>query len=114
MSRTQATGARAEASAADYLRTKGFRVLKQNVRTPYGEIDLLCQDGSTLVFVEVRYRRSTQFGEPEETTVGRKMQRMRQSAEWYVSQQKVEGDYRIDVIGMAGDPPAFTHIHDAQ
>ncbi len=114
MTIAQDTGARAETRAAAFLRTQGFAILKQNIRTPYGEIDLLCQDGTTLVFVEVRYRRTPQFGEPEETTVGRKMQRMRQSAEWYVSQQKVEGDYRLDVIGMVGNPPRYTHIRDAQ
>jgi putative endonuclease len=113
MTGKQDTGARAESCADAFLRTLGFQILDKNVRTPYGEIDLVCRENKTLVFVEVRYRASVTFGQPEDTVLGRKMTRMRQSAEWYVSQHRINSDYRLDVIGITGEPAKITHIIDA-
>ena len=48
--------------AAWYLQAKGYRILQRNYRTPMGEIDLVAKDGKTLVFVEVKARRSYRFG----------------------------------------------------
>ncbi|MEK7518555.1 MAG: YraN family protein, partial [Patescibacteria group bacterium] len=63
-------------------------------------------------FVEVKFRTSTAFGNPEEVVVGKKLERMRRAAEWYVTQHKLQGAYRIDVVGITGDPPHCAHLVD--
>ena len=63
---------------------KGLVTIAQNVRTHYGEIDLLMKDHDTMVFVEVKTRTSLDFGTPEESITRRKRLRMIQSAESYM------------------------------
>jgi putative endonuclease len=109
---TQVQGKRGEDFAADFLRQRNYRIVERNVRTPHGEIDLVCGDGGTTVFVEVKYRASTAFGAPEEVVLGKKLHRMQGAAEWYVTQHKLQGAYRLDVIGITGDPPRCTHLVD--
>ncbi len=113
MARARETGARAEQLAADFLRARGFRILQRNVRTPYGEIDIVGQEAGMLVLVEVRYRASALFGHPEATVLGKKFARMRASAEWYVAHVNWAHHYRIDVVGITGGPPEMTHIRNA-
>ena len=62
MSTRQAKGAAAEQLAADYLVRQGLSVIERNFRVKGGEIDLVCRDGKTTVFVEVRLRSSSNFG----------------------------------------------------
>ena len=112
MGLTQIRGKHGENLAAAFLRRIGFRILARNVHTPFGEIDLVCRDQQAHVFVEVRLRASTTFGLPEETVLGRKLDRMRQSAEWYVTTHKLKDTYRIDIIGITGEPPRCTHLVD--
>lgn len=112
MGLTQERGKRGEDFAADFLHRQGFQIMERNVRTQFGEIDLVCADGEATVFVEVKYRTSTAFGEPEEVVLGKKLERMRRAAEWYVTQRKLLGAYRLDVIGITGSPPTCTHVRD--
>lgn len=112
MGLTQERGKRGEDFATDFLRKKGFKIVERNVRTPFGEIDIVCRDGKTTVLVEVKYRASTAFGEPEEVVLGKKLERMRRAAEWYVTQYKLRGAYRLDVVGITGTPPRCTHLVD--
>jgi putative endonuclease len=62
MSSTQAKGAAGEDAAAQYLTERGLRVVERNFRVRGGEIDLICRDGATVVFVEVRLRRRSDYG----------------------------------------------------
>lgn len=62
MKTTQAQGAAAEDLAARYLAARGLGVIERNFRVRGGEIDLICRDGDTVVFVEVRLRRRFDFG----------------------------------------------------
>jgi putative endonuclease len=55
-------GAQAERLAADYLAARGLKILASNFRVRGGEVDLVCADGPTLVFVEVRLRKSQRYG----------------------------------------------------
>jgi putative endonuclease len=98
MGLTQVRGARGENLAAAFLRQQGYRILKRNVRTPFGEIDIICREGAMLVFVEVKSRSSKQFGNPEDAVVGKKLERLKKSIEFYVTRQKWNGDYRLDIV----------------
>lgn len=98
MGLTQVRGARGENLAAAFLRQQGYQILKKNIRTPFGEIDLICRDGATLVFVEVKLRYSKQFGNPEDAVVGKKFERLEKSIEFYVTGNAWKGDYRLDIV----------------
>ncbi len=111
MGLTQERGQQGEDLAANFLIAKGYAIVERNVRSPYGEIDVVCRERGILVLVEVRYRTSATFGRPEETVVGQKLTHMQRSAEWYVTQAHHTGDYRIDVVGVAQDGH-ITHLQD--
>ncbi len=114
MGRTQVKGKHGEDLAAGFLRKQGFRILARNVRTPYGEIDLICHDGHLTMFVEVKYRSNKRFGDPEDAVVGKKHDRLSQSVEWYVTERHVQGDYRLDVVTVHEAKPwkVLHHIQD--
>ena len=61
------TGKIGEDIAKKYLEEKGYKIIEQNCRTRYGEIDLVAKDGRDLIFVEVRTKRGENFGTPEES-----------------------------------------------
>ena len=71
-----AVGAGFEKSAETYLRRRGLKTLERNYRCRRGEIDLVMTHGDYLVFVEVRYRASREFGDPLETITPRKQRRI--------------------------------------
>lgn len=77
-------GARAEALAACFLAARGLRVLARNFRVRGGEIDLVCDDGGTLVFVEVRLRRHSDFGGAAASITKTKRQRLLLAARHYL------------------------------
>jgi len=112
MGLTQVQGKRGEDLAADFLRTKGYTLIARNVRSPFGEIDLICRDGKTTVFVEVKYRTAPNFGHPEEAIPGNKLERLEKSVEWYVTKNKLAGDYRLDVVSIEGESPQVVHLQD--
>jgi len=65
-SNNKVTGNKGEELAAGYLSKKGYKIIERNFRTRFGEIDIVCWDGETLVFVEVKTKIGHDFGEPEE------------------------------------------------
>lgn len=92
----------AENKALDFLRKQGLKLITRNYRTNYGEIDLIMQDNNTVVFVEVRYRKSSRFGSPVESVDLRKQQKVRATAQQFLSERKIGGRYalRFDVVGI--------------
>lgn len=106
-----------EEEAARYLRRKGLKVLERNVRTPVGEIDIVARQGRTLVFVEVKTRRGTLFGVPQEAVGPVKQRQILRSAQWYLGGGKGRGlQPRFDVVAViAGRDGAaeIEHIPDA-
>ena len=101
----QTTGARGEALAADHLRNQGYGILQTNWRCRRGEIDIIAQDGATLVFVEVRTRSSGQAGSAEESVTPAKQRRLAELAQTYLhvlesAGRPWSGPWRIDVIAL--------------
>jgi putative endonuclease len=98
-----AVGRWGENLAADFLRQKGYRILSLNVRTPFGEIDLIAQQGNTFVFIEVKTRANGAFGLPEEAITPKKRQNMIEAAQYYLNEHpEIQEDCRIDVIAIRG------------
>jgi putative endonuclease len=96
------SGAADEQRAADYLRDQGLRLVARNWRSRFGEIDLICRDGDTLVFVEVRARRAGGFGGAAESITAAKRGRLIKTAELYLAGQAVQPPCRFDAVLIDG------------
>lgn len=94
-------GQRGEQLAKHFLLQKGYQIIGQNVRTRQGEIDLIAQDGRTLVFVEVRTRSSLACGTAAESVTWRKKQKLRELAVAYLqAQPRQVPAFRFDVVAI--------------
>ena len=94
-------GDRGEQLAAWYLRAKGYRIIERNFRVRGGEIDIICRDRTTLVFVEVKTRRSVLGGYPEEMVTPKKLERLRIAIGCYLqSHHRLPNEMRIDVVSV--------------
>lgn len=95
------TGRAGEDLAAAYLAEKGFRILERNFRCPRGEIDLVCEQGGVLVFVEVKARSGTERGEPGEAVGRDKQARLVKAASLYLSRRRAwERPCRFDLVSV--------------
>jgi putative endonuclease len=93
-----------EAAALAFIRDKGMEVLARDWRSPLGQIDIVAEDGDTLVLIEVKARRGTGFGLPEEAVDGRKRQKLRTLLEMYrAATKRQKQPCRIDVLGLILD-----------
>ncbi len=107
-------GAWGESVAAAYLEKRGYIILARNVRTPYGEIDIIAQKDDLSICVEVKTRASGAFGPPEIAVSPRKMEHMRAAAEYYAAEHGIE-HWQLDVIAVeakTGSAPIFTHFEN--
>lgn len=96
---TVALGIAGENLACDALVRRGYAILARRYRTRVGEIDIVAQDGATLVFVEVKTRTSEDFGVPAEAVTRRKRRRIVTMAKWYLSEKRLHGCLcRFDVV----------------
>ena len=87
--------------AEEYLRRKGFEILKRNYRYGHKEIDLIAKDGDTIVFVEVKAGRSKSFGAPHERVTLRKQKNLIDAANDFIQKEKTtDCDYRFDVLAI--------------
>lgn len=95
-------GENAEQAACDFLLAKQFKLIERNVRYPFGEIDLLMQDGKELVFVEVRFRRSQSFGGGAASVTTAKQKKMANAAQAWLSshRQWANAGCRFDVVAI--------------
>ena len=97
-------GHNAENRACEHLGRHGLTLIERNYRAPFGEIDLIMQDQQTVVFVEVRYRRSQEYGTPAETIDRRKQAKLRATAAHYLQRHKsaARRPCRFDVVAVSG------------
>jgi putative endonuclease len=95
-------GREAEERACRHLTAAGLRLLERNFNSRRGEIDLVMREGATLVFVEVRYRRSNRFGSGAESVDRRKMSRILAAARHYLQLHPGAADRpcRFDVVAI--------------
>ena len=101
---TIATGKRGEEIAADLLRQKGFRILEKHFTTRWGEIDIIAQEKDTLVFVEVKTRKGTGYGYPEEAVTSSKLRSLKRAAQFYwQAHPHLPDSLRIDVVAIILD-----------
>jgi putative endonuclease len=113
-----ALGPRGERAAAEFLERLGYRILERSRRYKFGEIDLVALDGETIVFVEVKTRRSDRRGDPAEAVDRRKQERVTRSALAYLKRRRLLGRRtRFDVVSIVwsddNSPPQITHLRGA-
>lgn len=98
-------GERNESLAAEYLRLQGYRIIARNYRTPIGEIDIVAVHKGTLVFVEVKARRSIRFGPAKYAITALKRQKLSKTALWYLkSTHQLHVKARFDVVAIDNRP----------
>lgn len=103
-------GREAEQAVAEYLQSKGYKILDQNWRTRYCEIDIVAQKKKHMIFVEVKYRRNAEHGSGLEYITPKKLKQMAFSAEMWVSQKQWKHDYSLgaaEVTGLNYEVTAF-------
>ena len=93
-------GAQAERWTAEYLQHQGLKLVEQNYRSRFGEIDLIMQDGDTMVFVEVRLRSNADFGGAAASIDQRKQLRLIRTAQQYLAGLPRTPPCRFDVVLM--------------
>jgi putative endonuclease len=111
-----ALGREGEKLAERFLVRLGMKVLEKNFRTRRGEVDLICLDRGTVVFVEVKTRRSDVFAPPEEAVGAHKQRRLALAAMAYLNDRKWEDrPARFDVLAVVldGGTPKIEHLPDA-
>ena len=98
----QSLGKSGEDFAVQYLAESGLKIITRNYRCPKGEMDIIARDGETLVFIEVRTRRSSFRGWGEESITRQKVQRLHAIASFYVIQQGYSNwpSLRFDVLAI--------------
>lgn len=114
MKHNQRMGRWGEQAAAAYLLERGYQILARNVRTPYGEIDLVAEVDGLMVFVEVKARASRRFGLPEESLTLRKLKHMRAAAGHYAAEHEID-TWQCDAIAVEGIPgvtPRIEHFEN--
>lgn len=105
-----------EELAARYLAGKGYRIAARNVRTRRGEIDIVAEDGETVVFVEVKKRSSAEFGGGEYAIGRAKQRKLVSAAKEFLAREKAQRRVcRFDavIIQTGGGKPQVDHIENA-
>ncbi|MBQ4519639.1 MAG: YraN family protein [Bacteroidaceae bacterium] len=115
MSEHYELGKKGEEEAANFLTKKGFYIMHRNWRCGKLELDIVARDGDEIVFVEVKTRRNTYFGYPDEAIDDRKIRRIVSAAGAYVRYYSINLPIRYDVVSVIGMEPPFEieHVPDA-
>lgn len=115
MANHNSTGKKGEQLAVTHLKDKGFSILHTNWRYSHYEVDIIASLAEVLHFVEVKTRRSTKFGLPEESVSNKKLQNLINAAEEYLYQHPQWKRIQFDVLSitiLAGKPAEYFFIED--
>lgn len=94
-------GNKGEEVAAEFLQNKGYKILFNQYKSPFGEIDLVCTFGEEVIFVEVKTRRSNEFGYPEDSVTKNKIHHIERTAEHFLEEKQLFNcPWRVDVIAI--------------
>ena len=116
LSRQQEFGQKSEALAARFLKKQKYKILKQNYRTKLGEIDVIAKDKDTIVFVEVKARKSGLYGNPKWSVTPRKQRKISMVALYYLkTTNQSDAKARFDVVAISSisDTPQIEIIKNA-
>lgn len=114
MTHNQTIGRWGEDAAAQYLQEHGYEIVERNIRTPYGEIDIVARLEDVTFFVEVKARTSRRFGLPEEAITPRKRAHMFAAGQHYAEVHRID-TWQADVLAIEGVPgvkPRIEHFEN--
>lgn len=104
MKSTKEIGDGGEDLAVDYLVGQGYKIIKRNYRTRYGEIDIIALEGDNLSFIEVKKKSGEGFGSPGEMITPRKISKIRRTAESFINENNLSNlVWRIDAVLIDGE-----------
>jgi putative endonuclease len=110
-------GARGEEIAVAYLKGQQFTIVERNFRCKAGEVDIVARDGKTVVFVEVKTRRTEAYGPPQLAVTPFKQRQISKAALTWLAKKRQEGaSARFDVVAIMlreHEVPAIEHIRNA-
>jgi len=115
-SKQQKFGEKSENLAAWYLKQNGYKIIEQNYRNRMGEIDIIAQDRKTIVFVEVKSRRSVRYGSPKFAVTPKKQRTISRVALYYLkTTQQTDAKARFDVVAIISnrDEPQIEIVKNA-
>ena len=116
LNRRQKLGQKGESLAVRYLKKNGYRILEQNYRTPLGEIDIIARQKQTIVFAEVKTRRSIRYGSPKFAVTPQKQRKISIAALCYLkATRQTHAKARFDVVAISSnqDEPQIEIIENA-
>lgn len=96
------TGQCGEDAAEQYLKKNKYKILERNHRNKCGEIDIIAKKDDDLVFIEVKTRRSNEFGTPAEAVTYYKKRHFVNTAKWYLMEHPTDMNIRFDIIEVYG------------
>jgi putative endonuclease len=95
------TGKTAEKFASSFLKKNGFKDIKLNYRSKFGEIDIIACDRDVLCFIEVKFRKNRNYGLPEEFVDIKKQKKIVKTALCYIAEKKIDDmNFRFDVVAV--------------
>jgi len=116
LNRRQQFGKESESLAVRHLRKNGYKILEQNYRNKLGEIDIIAKEKGTLVFVEVKARKSELFGNPKWAVTPKKQRKISMVALYYLKatkQTRVKARFDVISISLTADNPRIEIIKNA-
>ena len=102
--------------AASYLERLGYTIMERDWKSGHRDLDIIAQEGDTVVFVEVKTRRNRDFTDPETAVDYQKIRHLQQAANHYIKFRHIDNDIRFDIITVVGtmnETPSIEHIKDA-
>lgn len=101
---SRSVGIEAEQKAVRFLESQGYRIVERNYSCRLGEIDIIAEEVDVLCFVEVRSRKRSRYGYPQESITYEKKRRISLTARHFLLARKIEGrSCRFDVVSILGD-----------
>lgn len=98
---TRTKGRHGEEIAVEYLKNNGYRIVENNYKNCFGEIDIIAKEGDTIVFIEVKARNTDFYGHPAASVDLRKQRRIGKVAEGYLTEKKLsDHPVRFDVVSI--------------
>lgn len=109
-------GKEGEEMAENYLRKQGYKIIEMNHQTKFGELDIIATKNNILVFVEVKFKQTEDYGTPEEMIRKNKLMQVQRIAEMYLLNNpdiaKNYDSYQIDAICIVEDTGRVTHYEN--
>ncbi|MCU0359359.1 MAG: YraN family protein [Bacteroidia bacterium] len=110
---TNRLGRESEQRARAYLEEKGYKILETNWRHAKLEIDLIAQLTNTIIFVEVKFRKNDEYGEPELFVNRKKQNFIIKAANAYIALHDIQYESRFDIVALSEKRNEIIHLEGA-